>query len=386
MSDQVDFAAAGLLDGLEGDAYAERKRLLEQLSAVGVTLNELREAASDERLLFVGAERLVGGGSRYTMREIAREAGLDLPFLAEIMRASGLAVPDPDERAGGPGDLELAKLARAYREMPGLTDADVLEVARVLTRGLRPVAETMRKLALKLAIEPGANETELAERYIGVVAQLTPMLEPLLGEAMRLRLRDMARTEAVTAAELVAGVTPGAREIGVCFADLVDFTRAGEALPPDELGEIAERLEGTAEQTVQPPVQLVKTLGDGVMLVSPELPPLVDTALALVESADADERLPQLRAGIAYGPALSRAADWYGRPVNLASRVTDIARPGSVLAQDAVREALRNDGFAWSFAGPRRLKGIRDPVRLYRVRRDASAPAGGARGDEGADR
>jgi adenylate cyclase len=284
------------------------------------------------------------------------------------MRASGLAVPADDERVLGPGDLALMKLTASYREL-GLADEDLLEVARVLARGLTPVATTMRALALKLALRPQAGEEELAMSFTEVVARLVPMLEPLLGETIRLHLRNIARTEAVSAAELSSGALPSARQVGVCFADLVGFTRAGERLDLEELGEIAGRLERIADQTVQPPVRIVKTLGDGVMLVSPELSPLLDSALSLVESGEQELELPQLRAGVAYGAALTRAADWYGRPVNLASRLSEVARPGSVLAHDAVREAIRNGGFAWSFAGPRRLRGIREPVRLYRVRR-----------------
>jgi adenylate cyclase len=372
MTDAADYAAAGLLDGLDSEARAARVALLENLTAAGVTLTELRDAAAEDQLIFIGAERLVGGGNIYTMRTLAEESGLDVSFLAEILRASGQAVPDTDELVFGPGDLALVKVAGAYRDIPGLTDEDVLDVARTLTRGLRPVAEQMRSLALRLAITPGATEAELAERYIGVAGALTPMLEPLLGESMRLRLRDMARTEAVTAAELSAGALPGARNVGVCFADLVGFTSAGEHLGPDQVSEIARRLEEVLDRAVKPPVQMVKTLGDGAMLVSPELPELVDAALALVEAAAHDDNLPDLRAGIAYGPALSRAADWYGRPVNLASRVSDVARPRTVLAVDTVREAMRDGTFAWSFAGPRTLKGIREPVRLYRVRKPAA--------------
>jgi adenylate cyclase len=70
---------------------------------------------------------------------------------------------------------------------------------------------------------------------------------------------------------------------------------------------------------------------------------------------------------------LPRAGDWYGRPVNLASRVTGVARPGSVLATEDVREGLA-DSYAWSYAGERRLKGIDDRVKLFRCRRvDAGA-------------
>jgi adenylate cyclase len=378
MASEVDFKAAGLLDGLDGEARAERIALLQRLSGDGATLEDLRTAAESGTLIFMGADRLVGGGSDHTLRELAAEASLDLPFVRTLMRASGVAVPADDDRVLGPNDLMLLKLIARYREF-GLPDADIVEVARVLARGLTPVADTMRRIALGLALRPGASEEELAASFTEVVAQLAPGLEPLLGETLRLQLRNIVRNEAVSAVERNEGALPGAREVGVCFADLVGFTRAGEQLPLDEISDLAARFENAADSTVEPPVRIVKTLGDGVMLVSPDLTPLVDTALSLVESAESDERLPQVRAGVAYGQALSRAADWYGQPVNLASRVSDIARPGSVLAQDVVREALRDGDFAWSFAGPRRLKGIREPVRLYRVRREAAENGHGSR-------
>jgi adenylate cyclase len=383
MSSDIDFAAEGLLDGLDGEARAERISLLKRLSADGATLEDLRAADEGGTLIFLGADRLVGGGSVYTLREVAEEAGVELSVVRELSRASGIAVPPDDERVLGPGDMALVNQVARYRAL-GLPDEDLFDVTRVLARGLTPVADTMRRIALKLALRPGASEEELAANFSQVVDQLAPGLEPVLAETLRLQLRNVVRDEAVSAAERSAGALPGARDVGVCFADLVGFTRAGEQLPPDELGEIAARFETAAESTVQPPVRIVKTLGDGIMLVSPDLPPLVDTALSLVDTADGDEQLPQLRAGVAYGPALSRAADWYGRPVNLASRLTDIARPGSVLAHDAVREALRNGGFAWSFAGPRRLKGIREPVRLYRVRREKPRETSSSRARGGA--
>src|SRR6202035_2944426 len=99
----------------------------------------------------------------------------------------------------------------------------------------------------------------------------------------------------------------------------------------------------------------------------------LDAALTLLDAAEGEgEDFPQLRAGMAIGPALSRAGDWFGRPVNLASRITSVARPGSVLAEREVREAAP-DTYSWSYAGERRLRGIRDPVRLFRARRLESA-------------
>ena len=157
----------------------------------------------------------------------------------------------------------------------------------------------------------------------------------------------------------------------MCFADLVGFTRLGEEVPPDELSRLAVRLEALASDAAEPPVRLVKTIGDAAMLTSPEAGPLLEAALDLVDAAEAEGGdFPQLRAGAALGPALLRAGDWFGRPVNLASRITAIARPGSVLAEREMREAVP-DAYGWSYAGERRLKGIREPVRLFRARKRA---------------
>ena len=116
-------------------------------------------------------------------------------------------------------------------------------------------------------------------------------------------------------------------------------------------------------------MRVVKVIGDAVMLVSPEPERMVATTLDLVEAAERDDALPELRAGVAYGPAVNRWGDWFGSTVNVASRLTSRARPGSVLTTEEVRDAVA-DGFNWSSAGPKRLKGISEPVKTYRVRRD----------------
>jgi adenylate cyclase len=115
---------------------------------------------------------------------------------------------------------------------------------------------------------------------------------------------------------------------------------------------------------------LIKTVGDAVMFVCPDPAPLLDAVLKLVDMTDSDNDFPRLRAGIAAGSAVSRAGDWFGSPVNAASRVTGVARPGTVLVAESVRAAVGNaNGFSWSDAGARHLKGIKGDVRLYRVRR-----------------
>ena len=97
------------------------------------------------------------------------------------------------------------------------------------------------------------------------------------------------------------------------FADLVGFTRLGEEVPPDELGAVAERLERLAADVVDSPVRMVKTIGDAVMVVSAEAEPLIDSRAAAREAAEAEGKgFPQLRAGIAFGPALTARATGSG--------------------------------------------------------------------------
>jgi adenylate cyclase len=364
----IDFAAEGLLDGLEGDDRATRLELLEQLSADGISLDELRAATRDGRLLFVGAERMISGIPRYSTRQVSERAGVSPAFVMALRRANGLPVPDIDAVVCSEADIDGAILARRFLEA-GVSEEQQLAVVRVLGRGLAQAAEVMRATVLEIALEPGASEAQLARRIAAQVEGFMPMIGPMLEQMARLHLRHMVRTEAISAAERADGMLPGAREVTVAFADLVGFTRLGEEVDAGELGRVAQRLVGLTVEHLRGQVRLVKTIGDAAMLVSPDAPTLLEVALDLVDAADAEGKdFPQLRIGVASGAALSRAGDWYGRPVNIASRITTIARPGSVLATRAVRDASGN-GYRWSSAGARSLKGVDEPVRLYRVRR-----------------
>ena len=368
-AEQIDFAGEGLLDGLEGEQRTERLTLLEYLAADGVPLAELRRATANGTLIFLPADRIIGGtGERYTSARVAELSGVEVEFLTATRRAMGLPIPEPEEAIYTEGDLEAVRMIHIARAT-GLADEQILDLNRVLGRGLSQAAETLRALPLKLVLQPGISEHDLAQRYAQAVSQLYPLLDPLLGNVLTAHLRHAAQTEVISAMERTSGRLPGSREIAVCFADLVGFTRLGEQVPPEELGHLAIRLEALATEVVRAPVKLVKTIGDAAMLASAESEPLLDATLALLDAAEVEgEDFPQLRAGMAVGPALSRAGDWFGRPVNLASRITSIARPGSLLAEREVRESAP-EAYRWSFAGERRLRGVRDPVALFRARR-----------------
>jgi adenylate cyclase len=364
----IDFAGVGLRDGLEGEARAERLALLEQLAADGVPLSELRRTSATGTVMYLPADRVIVGPERYTSREVAELSGVEEEFLVAGRRAMGLPIPEPDEAVYTDAELETARMTHVARDA-GISDEDLLELLRVLGRGLSQAAESLRTLPLKLVLEPGISETELAHRYAEAAAALYPLVDPLVSSLLALHLRHATQSTVVSELERTGGRLPGSREVAVCFADLVGFTRLGEEVPPDELGRLAARLETLASEVAATPVKLVKTIGDAAMLTAPEPEPLLEAALSLIDAADAEgEDFPQLRAGAAVGLALPRAGDWFGRPVNLASRITSIARPGSVLAEREVRESAR-DTYGWSYAGERRLRGIREPVPLFRARR-----------------
>ncbi|HLH13848.1 MAG TPA: adenylate cyclase regulatory domain-containing protein, partial [Solirubrobacteraceae bacterium] len=361
----IDFAAEGLLDGLEGSARAERVVLLEQLHSEGMPLSELRRASASGTIVYLPADRVLVGNERYTAAEVARLSGVDESFLLEARRAIGLPAPEPGEAVYTDAELDSTRMVHVAREA-GLAEEDLLDLLRVLGRGLSQAADSLRVVPLKLVLEPGMSEPQLARRYAEAAAALYPLVDPLVSNVLALHLRHATQSTVVSELERSGGRLPGSREVAVCFADLVGFTRLGEEVPPDELGQLAVRLETLAAEVAQPPVKLVKTIGDAAMLVAPEPQPLLDAALALIDSAEAEgEDFPQLRAGAARGLALPRAGDWFGRPVNLASRITAIARPSSVLTERGVREAIDGE-YRWSFAGERRLKGVREPVALFR--------------------
>src|SRR3954452_7136123 len=283
----VDFAAEGLLDGLDGEQRAARRELLARLEAQGATLEELRSAGAAGLLVFLLAERLIDGPPRHTTRDVAREAGMPLAKLEAMRRAQGLPVPDPDAVALSDLDVEAIRTANAFRAA-GVSDEQILRAIRVFGRGMAQAAGTLRAIGLELALEPGSTEAELAQRFAERSAMVAPMLGPMLEQMLRLHLRHAVGLEALGADERAAGTLPAARELGAACAALVGFTRLGGEVPRAERGAVAERLEAIAADVARPPARLVKTIGDAAMLVSSDVGPLLACALDLHAAAAAE--------------------------------------------------------------------------------------------------
>ncbi|HEX5147042.1 MAG TPA: adenylate cyclase regulatory domain-containing protein [Conexibacter sp.] len=365
----MDFAAEGLLDGLEDErARAERVALLEELVAEGVPLDELKAAVAEDRLVFLRVERSLGA-ARYTPREVAELTGIPVEEGLRLRQALGLPRPGVDERVLTDRDIDALRGVQAF-QAAGLSQEGIVEMARVLGENLSRVAAAVRLFVRDQLLTPEIGERELSARYAAVSEHLGPQLAEAMQRIFEMHLQDQLRNDAIGRAEVARGRIPGAAEVTIAFADLVGFTKLGEQIPAEELGAIARRLLELATEAAHPPVRLVKTIGDAVMLVSPDASALLDVATALVHVAEEEgEDFPRLRAGLATGAALHRAGDWYGSPVNVASRVTSVARPGSVVATQATRDATEGDErWRWSSLPARRLKGVDGTVPLFRAR------------------
>jgi len=360
----IDFEAEGLLDG--ADDREARLELLRTLETEGFTVDELREAARDNRLALLPVERvLAGDGELYTKEEVCEQTGLEPEFLNEAARALGVPVREPGERAITKDELELSQSAKALLDA-GLPEEAFLELTAVMSRSMATIASTFAWVFGEALLRPGDTERDLGLRYAETLQHLGPLAAPTLEQMFNIRMREEMREAVISQAELESGRLAGSQPIAVGFVDIVGFTKLGEDVQAEELGPVVRGFERTVSDAVKAPVKLVKTIGDAAMLVAPEPGPVLDTVIHLVDRST--EEGPLLRGGVASGDGLPRAGDWYGRPVNLAARLTTFAKRGSVVTSKEVREACA-DAYDWSDAGRRRFKGVKGNVEVFRVRR-----------------
>jgi len=350
-----------------------RRKLLRYCHRHGATAEQLREAVRDDRLATLPLEFALTSGRRYTLTAISRESGVPAPYLRAMLLALGHPNPKPRERRYSEEDLRAAR-AFAVFLAAGLPREELLEVARVVGQSMAQAAAAIRLFIGNALIQPGDSEHELGMRYVAAVEQLAPQLMPVLEHQLRIHLREQATRDVIGRTEREAGALSNTREVGVCFADLSGFTRLGERVPVEQVGALGARMAELCIEVAQPPVELVKTIGDGGMFVCADVDALLDAACALAQSVEHEgEQLPAMRAGVAFGPAVVRLGDWFGATVNRASHIVDIAKPRTIVADEAAREHSTR-ALAWKRTRRRSLRGIvgRNPP-LYRL----DLPAGG---------
>jgi len=368
----VDWEDEGLLEGTEGKAREGRRELLDELHESGLGLEELREATQEGRLVLLPLEQVLSGqGERLTRDEVAEKAEVDVELLRKNWKALGMTEPEEDEKGFTERDVDAAKIVKTLVDI-GIPEDELLQVSRVIGMTMSQLAAANRGLGIRVFAEEGDSELEVGKRFAAIAEGVGPLLGSVLEYALQLHMREQIRHDAFASTEISEAAQRGL-EVAVCFADLVGFTKLGERLDPAEIGDLTQDLTELAGDVSGGPVRLVKLIGDAVMLTSTDPKCLLDAALELV--ARSDERgndFPLLRAGAAYGRVVARGGDYYGRPVNLASRITNMARAGSVVCDEALHDALE-DRYDWSFAGARSLKGLDGEEKLFRARPKGAA-------------
>jgi adenylate cyclase len=309
---------------------------------------------------------LLGGERRYTRREVAQQAGVPIEHAQELWRALGFADVEDDVRAFTERDVWAVKTVLMLGEQGWLDDDLQVAMARALGQSLSRLAE-WQLAAIGSIVDPTTDPQTAMRR----AEELVPVVEDLIGYVWRRHLAAAAgRALATSGDEFASGA------IAVGFADLVGFTSLTREIGEAELGSLVERFESEASDIVAGAGgRVVKTIGDEVLFVADDPATSAEIGLQLSEHAAAQDDLPDLRVGMAYGTVLSRLGDVYGEPVNLASRLTSIARPGSVLVDRELATRLDGDP-RWRLrrVPPRPVRGytLLHPMRLRRGDNDAT--------------
>ena len=277
------------------------------------------------------AEAIVGP-ARYDRAGAAAAAGVPLDRATMLWRAMGF--PDPgDGVLFTEQDVTALRTAESLRAA-GVVDEDgLVALARAMAQALSRLALSHAAIAAEYVLRAGELDPETAAHE---ASDLVPRVGDLVGYVWRRHLVAAAESAAVA----MFGEADEDAPVVVGFADVVGFTERTREMSADELATFVERFESSASNVVaEHGGRVVKTLGDEVMFTVEDLRRGVDVALAL---ADADLGA-EVRVGAAYGPVLARLGDVFGSTVNLASRLTGLAHPGTVLLDREAATALRGD-------------------------------------------
>jgi adenylate cyclase len=359
---------AELFAGADSESEQDaRRQLLEHLLEMGADVDQLKEAAQEGRVATLPVEFALKGDQRYTLTEVAQKARLDSTFLRSVLLSLGHVNPRPRVRGFTDEDLETARLLRRFLDA-GLRKEDVLAVTRVLGQSMARSAAVIREVVGNALIHAGDSEADLGMRYADAAAELVPLMGSVLGYELAVHLRDQATRDVITRREREVGRLAGTREVAVCFVDLSEFTRLGESISVNRVAAIGSRLSDIAGEVASGDVELVKTVGDGALFISPNVDALIDAVATLARKVrDEGDDFPDVRAGIAFGDAVTRAGDWFGPAVNLASRIVNVAKPDTIIAEQQVKERA-SDSYGWSRRRFKKgLKGVASRVSLYRL-------------------
>jgi adenylate cyclase len=281
---------------------------------------------------------LLDGPRRYTRLQVAELAGMEPSRTQRLWRALGFPDAADDDPAFTDADVGALGVLSSLIDSGFVGPDTEASIARAMGQALSRLADWQTDMladALVRAAGPDDRPSASVDEAIEAARLLLPRLRQVQDYVWRRHL-------AANADRLLAATSPGdRRELAVGFVDLVGYTSRSRGMGGRELGAMVEDFESiVAEVIARRHGRVVKTVGDGVLFTAGSALDAVEIGLALPAAWDADDR-PPLRVGAAYGPVLTRLGDVYSPVVNLASRLTSLARPGTLLVDRHLAEWLR---------------------------------------------
>jgi adenylate cyclase len=356
------------VDGHWTPAAVAHARIVARLRERGYSLDTLREAAHAGRLAYGYLEDLFPTPARTrTLAEAAEESGLEPALIERIWTAAGFA-SDSIEQIGE-DDLQLLRYMAAVLDS-GFPLVAFLQLVRVYGQALAQIADAEVKLFHLYVHEPlmrdGVPGLEIAEAMEGMASELLPLASPIMDRVHQRSLQHFVGQDIVGHLELEgAGDELGRLRVAIAFADLAGYTRLTEEAGEEEALDVVERFVESVEDTLPEEARVIKTIGDAVMIIGADPGALVDWAVGF-QALNAGRR-PLPRIGVHAGETLYRDGDYYGRAVNLASRVGARAAGGEVLVTEPVVEAAGGH-LSFEPIGEVKLKGFTEATDLFLAR------------------
>ena len=288
--------------------------------------------------------------------QVAELSGFDYLEAQLIWHALGMPHVEPDVVAFSQSDLDALLMLKPH--VRALSFDGLISVTRVLGQSMSRIADAQSRLLRDRVVEIQGEDADPEGLYEAIRTMLDNS-GPLLDHVYRRHLAAAVQQLSITGEP--------SHTMAAAFADLVGFTKLADDLQDADLGEVIGRFEEIVTRAcVENGCRLVKVIGDAALFVSNDPAPVLASAREIVASVGVDRILPQARVGADLGPVLPFEGDYFGRTVNVASRITTMARPATIVASRSFVESLGDEG-SFTRIGSRRLKGV-GRVTLFRFR------------------
>jgi adenylate cyclase len=318
------------------------------------------------KLLVAGLEmQLFGERPHLTSPEVAEAAGVSLEVSQRRWRSLGFTAMATDLPVFTEADVEALRITESLRQGGLIDDADEAALVRAIGRTFARLAEWQISLMARKVME--SDEVDPALLF-EAMEEILPQVEAVQTYTWRRHLLNAA-SRYLIAPEHAEESVP----LAVGFADIVGYTRQSRSLRTHELTALVDDFEAASLSIItELNGRIIKTIGDEVMYAADDPADAVEIALQLVERHEQDESFPELRVGVAWGSVAAHWGDLFGPSVNVAARLTSLARPGKVLIDKDLAESVRdNPGYILRRLRRTSVKGYRR-LEPWAVRREAS--------------